>query len=289
MLEFILCFPLVLTLIFGAAQFAHLWLARQVVSYAAYCAARAALVCHESEYQQAAQQAAERVCAWIVVGQGASEPPEQVPGWGAVPGSGSVGRKTRVKVEKLDDWNIKATVSFDFGLAMPIVGPIIGWGVNPWQAEAEWLEQRADPTGDQHRQLDLLPYPHLRFEETAILAKPYKTLAKMGVPVATPAAVAATAPSLPAFNPTVPDSGPVVTTTYGAMSTGRTTKTIHTLYPDGSTTTKVYIALPHGRWRLESQESTSTSTTTGKVLTYEQWKRSQDKASTQVLTFERSQ
>ena len=50
MLEFALAFPIVLVLILGCVQFAHLWVARVVVHYAAYCAARAALVtvCDES-------------------------------------------------------------------------------------------------------------------------------------------------------------------------------------------------------------------------------------------------
>ena len=50
MLEFVVAFPIILVLILGCVQFAHLWVARVVVHYAAYCAARAALVtvCDES-------------------------------------------------------------------------------------------------------------------------------------------------------------------------------------------------------------------------------------------------
>ena len=44
MLEFALAFPVILVLMLGCVQFAHLWVARVVVHYAAYCAARAALV-----------------------------------------------------------------------------------------------------------------------------------------------------------------------------------------------------------------------------------------------------
>jgi len=180
MLEFVLAFPLVLTLIFGAAQLAHIWIARQVVVYAAYAAARAALVCHESEWKKAGQQAAEQVCAWVVIGQAAGEPRKRIPGWGAIPGSGSVARKTQVTVEKLDEWTVKATVEFDFGLVMPIAGPVIGWAVNP----TEWQERRADVTGDRHRHQDTVQYPHVRFRETAVLTKPYVTLPRSGLPVA---------------------------------------------------------------------------------------------------------
>ncbi len=184
MLEFVLCFPLILTLILGAAQFGHIWMARQVVSYAAYAAARAALVAEEGEYEEAGRQAAEQVCAWISVGQAAGEAERPIPGWGEIPGSGAADRKTQVTVEQLDDWNIKATVSFDLALVMPIAGAVIGWGVNPLQ----WEERRADATGDRHRHRDSVQYPHIRFEETVVLAKPYRTMPRQNLPLPPPAA-----------------------------------------------------------------------------------------------------
>ncbi len=180
MLEFVMVFPLVLTLILGAAQFGHVWLARQVVSYAAYTAARTALVAEPSEYQAAAQRAAEQVCAWVVIGQAAGENEKEIPGWGAIPGSGAVSRKTNVSIEELDDWNIKATVTFDFAMVMPIAGAVIGWAVNP----LEWAERRQDATGNIHRYQDAVGYPHLRFEETIVMAKPYRTMPGDNLPTA---------------------------------------------------------------------------------------------------------
>lgn len=44
MVEFVLAFPLYLTLLFTCLQVAHLAVARQIVQYAAFCASRAALV-----------------------------------------------------------------------------------------------------------------------------------------------------------------------------------------------------------------------------------------------------
>jgi len=44
MLEFVLVFPVFFVVLMGVIQFAHLWIAKQVVHYAAYAAARAALV-----------------------------------------------------------------------------------------------------------------------------------------------------------------------------------------------------------------------------------------------------
>ena len=184
MLECVLAMPVLFLLILGCAQVAHVWVARQVVSYAAVCAARAALTCHQDEYQAAGRQAAQQVLAWLVIGQGDAEPEKQLPGWGAIHGSGGVARKTRTTVAPDGPWNVKATVEFDFALIMPVAGPVIGWAVNPWRQDFEWLEKQADPTGNQHRMEGGVQYPHLRFRETAVACKPYVTLPTMGVPAA---------------------------------------------------------------------------------------------------------
>ena len=177
--ECVLGFPLVLILALAVVQFAHIWVARQVVQYSAYCAARACLVCHKGEYQAAAQQAAEQACAWVVKGHRAGEPDKVIPGWGGIPGSGAVKRKTRAEVND-KGWNVEVTVQHDFGLIVPIAGPIIRWAVNPWQYGQEWLEQRADDTGNIGMQ-DVLQLPHIRFRERAVLPKPYVTVCPMGI------------------------------------------------------------------------------------------------------------
>lgn len=185
MLEFVLAFPVILTLMLACMQFAHIWMAKQVVHYSAYCAARAALVCEKGEYHgpdKAPQQAAEQVCAWVGRGMLAGESDKRIPGWGAIPGSGGIHRKTRVTIQEEGQWNIKATVENDFALVFPLVGPMIGWGVNPWQSGSEYLEQHVDDTGDIGR-ADLVQYPHIRFTESVVLPKPYVMLPKSGLPV----------------------------------------------------------------------------------------------------------
>lgn len=181
MMEFVLAFPLVLTLLMGCMQFAHIWLGKIVVHYAAYCAARAALVCPQGEWQAAGQQAAEQVCAWIVNGMQAGEVDKVVPGWGSIPGSGGVSRKTKVTITLTDQWNIRAVVEHDFALIMPIAGPMIGWACNPWKYHQEYLEQQVDETGN-IGESDLIRYPHIRFTETVYMPKPYVTLPNMGIP-----------------------------------------------------------------------------------------------------------
>ena len=178
-MECVLAFPLVLTAFLACIQLSHIWAARQVVLYSAYCAARAALVCHQGEYQAAGQQAAEQVCMWVVKGRAAGEADKAVPGWGGIPGSGGVHRKTRAQIQE-NNWNIEATVEHDFALIVPIVGPMIGWLVNPWRSGSEWLPQRADDTGNIGA-ADLIFRPHIRFKERALLPKPYVTVCPMNI------------------------------------------------------------------------------------------------------------
>lgn len=183
MLEFVMACPLILTLMLGCMQFAHIWMGKQVVHYAAFCAARAALVCERSEYDKAGKQAAEQVCAWVVNGMTAGETDKRIPGWGDIPGSGGVRRKTNVTMTDIGRWNVKATVEHDFALIFPIAGPMIGWLVNPWDAGREYDEQRVDQTGN-IGDADMIRYAHLRFKETVCLPKPYVTMPKMKLPAA---------------------------------------------------------------------------------------------------------
>jgi Flp pilus assembly protein TadG len=184
MLEFVMSFPLILILVFGCIQFAHLWVARQVVFYSSYCAARAALVSHQHEQDEAAQRAAEQVCAWIVKGHSAGEADKEIPGWGAIPGSGAVERKTVVKTADVPRWNVRANVRHSFALIVPVAGPVIAWAVNPWKENAQWVEQQADKTGNMGT-ADLLFHPHVILRADAVIPKPYITILEMGLPAST--------------------------------------------------------------------------------------------------------
>ena len=123
---------------------------------------------------------AEQVCAWIIKGHAPGEADKVVPGWGPIPDSGAVHRKVRVTVSERP-WNVEATVEHDFALLLPIVGPMIGWLVNPWRQGQEWIEQRADETGNAGSP-DILFLPHIRFRERAVLPKPYVTVLPSGLP-----------------------------------------------------------------------------------------------------------
>lgn len=205
MLEFVLGFPIVLVLMLACIQIAHLYIAKQVVHYAAFCAARAALVTvcgttgpstandswptggqlgytglannnsqgssiaagrggrARSEAEWVACKAAASVCATIAT-------------WD-LQSPADVDQKTRATVSyaAAQPWNVEVTVEHDFALIVPLVGPLLGWGVNPWDATQPWAVQRQDETQNRWG-----VFPHIRLAETVILPKPYETIIAAG-------------------------------------------------------------------------------------------------------------
>ncbi len=161
MIEFVMALPAIVFIAFLCVQVAHLYLAKLVVHYAAYCSARAMLVSHRDHYRDAAQRAAEQVCQWVVVvGDGRSRDRE-IPGWGPIPGSSGVGSRTHVSCREAE-WNVAATVELDFALVTPLAGPALAWG-----------RAVLDHRGPERRGRDR--YPHIRLKETVWLPKPYVT------------------------------------------------------------------------------------------------------------------
>ena len=158
MLEFVIAFPLVLVLMFACIQFSELWIARMVVHYGAFCAARSALVCTSDEYNGAPAWAATNVCALL---------------WQPWPIAS--GNRNSTSVEDDPTWNVTATHNYTFSLITPIVGQIMAWGMNPWEPNALW-----QTTGNVNGHIDSLGYPTILLTETVTLPKPYKTMVTAG-------------------------------------------------------------------------------------------------------------
>jgi len=154
MLEFVIAFPLVLTLVFACIQFSQIWIARMVVHYGAFCAARSALVCTTDEYNGASSgpyRAATNVCALLLQ-------PWDCPG-----------QRVSTTVVSQPEWNVTATNTYTLSLITPIVGQIIAWGMNPWDDNSPWAT-----TVNGH--IDSLGYPTITLEESVTLPKPYITM-----------------------------------------------------------------------------------------------------------------
>ena len=144
MMETVLVMPILFVLIMGVLQLAQIWTARQIVKYAAYCAARATLTSNEYTAYYHARAAARQVCAWIAFADKAEDFKEsqntsplwwnsdgfsvgdaqmfvyslarssvgngngngvEIPGWGRIPNSGSVDRRLRVSAGIIEPYN----------------------------------------------------------------------------------------------------------------------------------------------------------------------------------------
>lgn len=155
MLEFVIAFPVVLVLMLACFQLAHLWIAKMVVHYAAFCAARSALVRPVGEYSAAGQQAAEQVCTncmnYSILHQ--KSPP--------------------VFTDKPFLY-VTAEVKADFSLVSPIVGPIIAWGLKPSDQTFPWWITTDGVTTSS-------PYPTITLTESVTLPKPYITMVTAGI------------------------------------------------------------------------------------------------------------
>jgi len=203
MLEFIICMPAYMLLLFGCVQFAHLWMGRQVVHYAAYSAARSALVSaadpggerpnwdggRESDIHS--RSTAIRVTQWLGIGDGSTltGANAHLPGWGNVLASNDAANRTTVTTE-FDEWNVGATVTYEFPLVTPIVGPIIAatmasssssssgpvWNmdsiivINP-PGTGSYLDPGKAAAGE---------FPRMTLSQTVWLPKPYRSVMARG-------------------------------------------------------------------------------------------------------------
>lgn len=152
LMECTLVLPLLTLLIFAIVQFALIWYARIMTQYAAYNAARAALVYHPGEYMTTNLQgevvfrttsgvcfdAARRTLAWV-----SSSPAWQssnggngsivgIPGWyDSIPNSSYIDQQVRIvrseSEEMKDSPVIKVTVAFDCPLHVPVIGRMLAY------------------------------------------------------------------------------------------------------------------------------------------------------------------
>ena len=145
-MEAVICLPVLLLVSLGVAQFAHIWLCRTMVQYAAYCGARATLpVSTEkiksgmTEEETAALFAAKRICALISFTQGDAQT-EITRDWlvddnnpeGKILGSGGVHdtvRYTRIYYESQRDGQLNYVYGWQSGkVAIAVTKP----GENNW-------------------------------------------------------------------------------------------------------------------------------------------------------------
>lgn len=131
MMETVLILPWFLLVVFGVVQFSFLWVARLMTDYAAFCAARAALVYNPADTTcdnatNVSYQAARQILAWMSFStphMGGDAP--TVPGWETIPLSGDIDRQLHVEVDNETEGFVTATVHFAFPLFVPVVSKLV--------------------------------------------------------------------------------------------------------------------------------------------------------------------
>ena len=166
LMETVIVMPLLLALTFGALQVAHIHTARQVASYAAYAAARAALPLPENQIEEAGRKAALRVLAWLAAA------PDDLRDGVLMPDPDAPYVKNRLLEFKLTEgnWRCDADLKFAFPLVIPFAAQIIGYQFDP----ATFSKGETGEHISTRRFGDEFSGPHLIFHERMSLVKPYR-------------------------------------------------------------------------------------------------------------------
>lgn len=172
LMECALVMPLLVFLIFMLIQLSLVCMARQVVHYAAYSAARATLVYHPNEFggmvgeefvfyekRGVAFQAACQALAWVAqVGGGDAK--IAVPDWGELPASGFIRQQVSIDsansaILSADQTGgkpqehvpaVKVTVRFHYPLHIPMAGNLIAYFAGGGDGGANWNTIGLTPT-----------------------------------------------------------------------------------------------------------------------------------------------
>lgn len=175
LLESILVLPLLLMLITGIFQFARFWQARLLTRYAAYNAARAALVYNPVHYRTGAGQfLADRGVCWLAamttlswMSATTDDNNFWMPGYGDVPHSSGIRSQVRVVpsgCKETDGW-VKVTVLFQFPTLFAVFDATTMHPPEGGGGHSGIIDPLSDP----------VKYPHFTFVESCQLPKPWST------------------------------------------------------------------------------------------------------------------
>ncbi len=165
LMETLIAMPLLIALVFGVLQLAHIHIARQVVSYAAYAAARATLPAADGKEEEAARKAAQRILCWLTTSADGMRSGVLMPD----PESKSVtGRILEFKLSRPERAR-EIELKFAFPLVMPLAAQIIAYQFNP----VDFTKGQAGSHISTQKFGDSFTGPHLIFHERISLPKPY--------------------------------------------------------------------------------------------------------------------
>lgn len=176
LVESVLLLPVVLLVFMAAAQFAHIFYARQIVEYASYSGARAGRLGSGDTIQTNAYNAARQICSLLALTAPAASGGENItlPWLGEVAGSQNLDEKLSVNCTEQPGESVTCTVQMDFPLVVPVVREFIAGmlhftSVNDGKLLAAGTSK---PDFIVYHAND--GFPHLRFIRSAVVAKNFQ-------------------------------------------------------------------------------------------------------------------
>ncbi|MCI5778565.1 MAG: pilus assembly protein [Lentisphaeria bacterium] len=197
LLEFVMCFPLLVVLFLFAMQIAQIMITWQVVHYAAYMGARSSMVSNNINRQSRAESVVKRILAVVSASPADSKdakdraPDEysKLDGWGWLPGTKYLEKQVAVDIPLLDidPSGVRCTVTFKMFLHVPVAGNLIAFfarkdkkgGEDAWKKKLDRQAVALNPAllneEPQTIELDKVKYPYIELSSTSVVNIPYGT------------------------------------------------------------------------------------------------------------------
>ena len=175
LMESILFLPVVLLSFMAAAQFAHIYLARHMIEYAAYSGARAGRLGSAAAIQTNAYNAAQQICSILsLTAAGASGEPLTLPWLGTIEGSQSLAEKLQVTCTEDPGKSVTCTVRMDFPLVVPVARDVIAGLIKFTGVGSKTLLALSEYPAPDTILYTGNPFPHLRFKRSVTVPRNYQ-------------------------------------------------------------------------------------------------------------------
>ncbi len=202
LLEFVLCFPILVVLFLFAVQFSYIMIAWQVVHYSAYMGARSAMTENVIKRKSKAEKVAKRILAVVSASPSDSKDSKdrakdefcKLDGWGWLPNTKYLDKQVDVDISmtNLDPRGVICTVKFKAFLTVPVAGRLISFFAKDDKTEEEekWqdlLDNQAYALNpaliEYSNEIELdsgekekLKIPYITLTSSSAVAIPYSTL-----------------------------------------------------------------------------------------------------------------
>lgn len=202
LLEFVLCFPILVVLFLFAVQFSYIMIAWQVVHYSAYMGARSAMTENVIKRKSKAEKVAKRILAVVSASPSDSKDSKdrakdefcKLDGWGWLPNTKYLDQQVDVDISmtNLDPRGVICTVKFKAFLTVPVAGRLISFFAKDDKTEEEekWqdlLDNQAYALNpaliEYSNEIELdsgekekLKIPYITLTSSSAVAIPYSTL-----------------------------------------------------------------------------------------------------------------